>query len=221
MTEPTYDAKTRYQDWVEVREFEAARYSSWLGRARLDGERRAVRKIFRGLPAAECVLDCPCGIGRWTPILLEHAQRIFGLDISVPMLERAHKEQANWLPLLLARAEAERLPLADGCVDYVFCYALMKHLPPEVKRAVLREFARVARQGLVVSFAVFNPLTFLRWRWMNWRQRRRTRGAVHSYPVWPKELETLAGEIGLRTGHRAGVFGWLSLETVVHLEKTS
>jgi len=152
---------------------------------------------------------------------MERTQRIIGLDLSVPMLERAREEQASRFPLSLARAEAERLPLADASVDYVFCYALMKHLPPEVKRTVLREFARVARRGLIVSFAVFNPLTYLRWRWMSWRQRRRTRAPVHSYPVWSKELEALARELGLRVGRRASVLGWLSLEKVVHLEKAT
>ena len=219
MTEPTYDARTRYQDGAEVRQFEAARYSSALGRARLAGERRAVRRVLDGLAAADCILDCPCGIGRWTPVLGARARRIVGLDISAPMLERARKEQAIRFPLSLARAEAERLPLVDGCVDYVFCYALMKHLPPEIKRTVLSEFARVARRGMVVSFAVFNPLTYLRWRWMQWRERRRKQAPVHSYPVWPKELDDLAHETGLRVGRRAGVLGWLSLEKVVHLEK--
>ncbi len=217
MTEPAYDARTRYQDRAEVGQFEAARYSSPLGRARLAGERRAVRRILAGLGPAECVLDCPCGIGRWAAILAERARHIIGLDISVPMLERAQQEQATRLPLSLARAEAEKLPLSDGCVDYVFCYALMKHLPPEVKRTVLSEFARVARRGVVASFAVFNPLTWLRWRWLT----RRRHGPVHSYPVWPKELETLARDAGLRVGRRASVLGWLSLEKVVHLEKTA
>ncbi len=219
MTEPSYDARTRYQDWEEVRQFEAARYSSALGRARLAGERRAVQSVLDALAAADSILDCPCGIGRWTPVLGARARRMVGLDISVPMLERARKEQASRFPLWLARAEAERLPLADGSVDYVFCYALMKHLPPEVKGTVLREFARVARRGMVVSFAVFNPLTYLRWRWTVWRLRRRTQAPVHSYPVWPKELEALAHPLGLRVGRRAGVLGWLSLEKVVHLEK--
>jgi SAM-dependent methyltransferase len=132
------------------------------------------------------------------------------------MLERARREQAGRVPLSLARAEAERLPLGDSCVDYVFCYALMKHLPPEVKRTVLREFARVARHGVVASFAVFNPLTWLRWRWMT---RQRQPGPVHSYPVWSKELEALAREAGLRVARRASVLGWLSLEKVVYLEK--
>lgn len=221
MSEPAYKARTAYQQPQAAREYEHIRFHNWLGRVRWRAERAAVRAILRDLPSAELALDCPCGIGRWAPVLLERAQRLVGLDISVPMLERAHAEQATCFPLRLARAEAERLPLATGSVDFVFCYALMKHLPPEVKRAVLREFARVARRGMVVSFAVFNPLTYLRWRWMMWRQRGRAQTPVHSYPVWPGELEALARETGLRVGRRAGVLGWLSLEKVVHLERVA
>ena len=220
MNEPSYSARTRYQDAAEVRSFEAARYRTWLGRLRLRGERRAVRQVLAELPAMARIADIPCGIGRWAPVLGERAQKIVGLDISWAMLERARDEQAGKLPL--ARAEAERLPLADGAVDIVFCYALMKHLPPEAKRAVLVEFARVARRGLVISFALFNPLTYLRWRWLVWREARRTAGtAVHSYPLWPEELSALAGELGFRVRRRAGVLGWLSLEKVLYLEKTA
>lgn len=223
MSEPTYSARTRYQDVAEVQSFEAVRYRSWLGRLRLRGERAAVRRVLAVAPAVERIADIPCGIGRWTPVLRERAPRIFGLDISWPMLERARAEQSSPEAsgsLALARAEAERLPLAEGSVDVVFCYALMKHLPPEAKRAVLAEFARVARRGMVVSFALFNPLTQLRWRWLVWRERRRTGGAtVHSYPLWPGELEQLAGELGLRVVGKASVLGFLSLEKVVYLEK--
>jgi ubiquinone/menaquinone biosynthesis C-methylase UbiE len=219
MTEPTYDARTRYQDRAEVGQFETARYSTPLGRARLAGERRAVQRVLAGLGPAECILDCPCGIGRWAAILAENARRIIGLDISVPMLERARREQVGRFPLSLARAEAERLPLGDACVDYVFCYALMKHLPSKVKRTVLSEFARVSRRGVVASFAVFNPLTWLRWRWMTRRRHGRPDAPLHSYPVWSKELEALARAAGLRVGRRASVLGWLSLEKVVHLER--
>ncbi len=221
MNEPSYSARTRYQDAAEVRSFEAARYHTWLGRLRLRGERRAVRRVLAALPPMARIADVPCGIGRWAPVLGERAQKIVGLDISWAMLERARDEQAGKLSLSLARAEAERLPLADGAVDIVFCFALMKHLPPDAKRAALAEFVRVARRGLVVSFALFNPLTYLRWRWLVWREARRTAGAtVHSYPLWPEELRALAGELGVRVRRRAGVLGWLSLEKVLYLEKT-
>ncbi len=221
VTDPAYKARTAYQQQQAAQEYEAIRFSNWLGRVRWRAERTAVRAVLDTLPTAECILDCPCGIGRWAAILAESARRIVGLDISAAMLERTRRERVGCFPLSLVGAEAERLPLADGCVDYVFCYALMKHLPPEVKRTVLREFARVARRGIVVSFAVFNPLTYLRWRWMRWRLQRRIQGTVHSYPVWPKELQGMTREFDLQVQHKIGVMGWLSLEKVLYLEKTT
>lgn len=215
MSEPAYKARTAYQHSQAAQEYEDIRFHGWLGRVRWRAERAAVRAALSGLPAAARMLDCPCGIGRWAAILAGSARRILGFDISVPMLERARREQAGRFPLSLARAEAERLPLGDSCVDYVFCYALMKHLPPEVKQTVLREFARVARRGVVASFAVFNPLTWLRWRWLT----RGRPGPVHSYPVWSEEMDALAREAGLRVARRASVLGWLSLEKVFYLEK--
>lgn len=217
--EPSYTARTAYQHRRAAEEYEDIRFRSRMGRLRWRRERAAVRRALAELPAMERIADVPCGIGRWAPVLGERAQRIFGLDISWAMLERARAEQAGRLPLALARAEVERLPLADGSVDMVFCFALMKHLPPEAQRAALAEFVRVARRGVVVSFALFNPLTYLRWRWTVWRQRRRTGATVHSYPLWPSELEELARPFGLRVGRPAGVLGWLSLEKVLFLEK--
>ena len=220
-SESNYTARTAYQHRQAAEEYEDIRFRSRMGRLRRRREQAAVRRVLAELPAMERIADIPCGVGRWAPVLGERAERIFGLDISWAMLERARAEHGGKPPLTLARAEAERLPLADGSVDIVFCFALMKHLPPEAKRAVLAEFARVSRRGLVVSFALFNPVTYLRWRWTMWRQRRSAGATVHSYPLWPGELSALAGELGFRVRRRAGVLGWLSLEKVLYLEKAT
>jgi len=218
-TRSAYTARTGYQQRQAAEEYEEVRFRGPVGRLRWRRERAAVRRALAAAPAAERIADIPCGIGRWAPVLRERGGKVFGLDISWAMLEQARGQAAG--PEGLARTEAERLPLADGSVDLVFCFALMKHLPPEAKRAALAEFARVARRGVVVSFALFNPLTYLRWRWRMWRLGRHSGATVHSYPLWPSELESLARELGLRVRRRAGLFGFLSLEKVLYLEKVA
>ncbi|HSE45731.1 MAG TPA: class I SAM-dependent methyltransferase, partial [Gemmatimonadales bacterium] len=99
MSEPTYKARTAYQHSEAAQEYEDIRFHGWLGRARWRAERAAVRAALDGLPAAASMLDCPCGIGRWAEILAGSARHIIGFDISVPMLERARREQATRFPL--------------------------------------------------------------------------------------------------------------------------
>ena len=79
----------------------------------------------------------------------------------------------------ICQGEAECLPLADGSVDYTFSHALTKHLPVPIQYAVLAEFARIARLGVICSFGVFSHLTYEFWR------RRQLK---ESYPVFLEEL---------------------------------
>ncbi|MFQ5694890.1 MAG: hypothetical protein ACE5HB_02785, partial [Terriglobia bacterium] len=76
-------------------------------------------------------------------------------------------------------------------------------------------FMRVARRGMIVSFALLNPLTYLRWRWL----LRHTPAEAHSYPLWPAEARALADELGLRLRALYSPTGWLGMEKVLLLEK--
>ncbi len=49
-------------------------------------------------------------------------------------------------------AKAEALPLADESLDIATCIYLFHELPPEVRRAVAREIARVVKPGGMLVF---------------------------------------------------------------------
>jgi SAM-dependent methyltransferase len=98
---------------------------------------RAVRELL-GAGGGTC-LEIGCGTGvhadrlrrlGWTPV---------GVDLSAGMLRHA----AGRLPV--ARADAERLPVRDGCFPAVI--AMMAHTDMPGYPAVLREVARVLRPG--------------------------------------------------------------------------
>lgn len=93
------------------------------------------------------------------------------------------------IPVEVLRADAEQLPFPDNSFDYVFSHALTKHLPVPVQYEVLREFARVARKGILCSFGILSHLTYEIWR---------RRNLVESYPVLPEELEWIAEAAGVR-----------------------
>ena len=56
---------------------------------------------------------------------------------------RRHLKRWCWLNLVVANGEA--MPLKDESQDAVTCIFMFHELPPQVRRTVFREFARVCR----------------------------------------------------------------------------
>lgn len=184
-----YSAKTAYQDHSVAEAYEETRFSGWLGRYRWRREQTAVRSIVERLPHGIEVLDCPCGTGRWWPVLTMRATAIIGADASAGMLRfAAQRAQRSGAEVRLLEADAENLPFGDESVDYTFSHALTKHLPIPVQACVLREFARVSRSGVISSFGIFSHASY-----EFWRRRRPT----ESYPLLSEQLEWLADAAGL------------------------
>jgi ubiquinone/menaquinone biosynthesis C-methylase UbiE len=72
--------------------------------------------------------------------------RTVGVDASEPLARTA---ACDALPT--ARADALRLPFADGSVDIVLCSQLLHHFEEERAVELLRELDRVARHRVIVS----------------------------------------------------------------------
>lgn len=94
-------------------------------------------------------LDVGTGTGLVLRSLPAHLRRI-GVDLSPGMLAQAHAADPG---LVLARADAVRLPLADASVDVVTCVTVL-HLLPDAA-AALTEWARVLRPGGAAITATF------------------------------------------------------------------
>jgi hypothetical protein len=61
------------------------------------------------------------------------------------------------------QGDASRLPVADGEVDCVFSNRLLHHiLSPAERTSILREFHRVCRRWVVVSFFNYKGLAGIR-----------------------------------------------------------
>ncbi len=185
-----YSAKEVYADGQSRVDYERSRFSGAIGRYRNFREQRAVIALVDSLPRDVTFVDCPCGSGRWWPVLARRATSITAFDISPGMRGYAAEEAQNSsIDIDVREGDAENLPLADGSVDYVFSFALTKHLPLPVQFRVLAEFARVARRGVLSSFSVFSQLTYAIWR---------RRSIAESYGVLPEQLEWMAESAGLK-----------------------
>ena len=134
-------------------------------RKRIDRrEQRAVRKIFLGLPECQTVLDVPSGAGRFVKTLAQGGRTVIELDVAFEILlhalERARSTRARTGTLM---GDASRLPLRNEAVDCVFCNRLLHHIHASHERtAILREFHRVCRRWLVISFFNYKGLAGLR-----------------------------------------------------------
>lgn len=118
-------------------------------------------------PAGGTVLDVGCGPGHVTVELgnvVGPTGLVLGVDVSEPMLRRAAGMSSASVGFL--RADALDLPLCDGTVDAVTCFAVLQLIGEPF--AVLDEIARVLRpSGRVmvmvptVRFGPFNRLAGL------------------------------------------------------------
>lgn len=115
---------------------------------------KPIAEFMRGRDQRQVVLlDAACGTGRLLRQvrLAWPAMQLKGLDLSRAYLDEAHRHLEGLRAAELIEAAAERMPLADASVDVVCSTFLYHELPPEVRRTVAAEIARVLKpQGLFV-----------------------------------------------------------------------
>jgi ubiquinone/menaquinone biosynthesis C-methylase UbiE len=115
---------------------------------------RPIAQFLRGKDQRQVkLLDVACGTGRF----LRDARRAYpalqltGLDLSKAYLKEAERHMGRLRPAHLIEANAEAIPLEDASQDVVTCIFLYHELPPDVRRTVTREIARVLKpDGLFV-----------------------------------------------------------------------
>ena len=103
------------------------------------------------------ILDVGAGSGAMARALVGEARRR-GVDARVvaadlhPSACRVAREVARREDALhVARADARRLPFADGAFDFSFGSLFLHHFDGEELRTILSEMRRVAREGVVVA----------------------------------------------------------------------
>jgi SAM-dependent methyltransferase len=180
-----------YEDPVRARA-----YDKRAGTTR--AEARALWRLLRGRAVSGTILDAPCGNGRLSAFWAEVGRRTVGLDGALAMARLAASRGVG-----AVQGVAEALPFADRCADLVAGIRLLHHYRDRTARvAVLREYGRVARGTVLVSFYRRISLEGLR-RWLR-PKRRSTRVGLTV-----REFRRDAAEAGLR------MVGWRSLLPLV------
>jgi malonyl-CoA O-methyltransferase len=174
----------------------AAHYPAHAHNPVMLAEERAMLAL---LPADlhDCaVLDAGCGSGRY----LRHAarrgaSRIMGVDLSVPMLERAYEELAEVrldAELTLLRGSVVELPVDDAWADLTVSGLVLGHIE-DLPRA-LAELRRATRPGGTLVCSDFHPtghaLGWLR-DFKAGGERYAVRHTPHLYSHWHRACAAL------------------------------
>lgn len=202
---------------VEPRHLESAlrhvaAVNRWLG-----GRRALLRHLPRLLPPGrDRVLDVGTGSADLPRAIRAWARerrrplRITAVDLHPRTLAAARRESRGH-DIVLARADALRLPFPTGAFDLALLSMTLHHMEGEDQVEILREIARVARGGVVLVAELERALpNYLGARFLAatlWRGNPVTR---HDGPLsvlrafTPAELLDLARRAGLRdpTVHR-------------------
>lgn len=140
------------------------RWSSARGKRRDERKAAAIRRAWASLGAdlpkdpgqeqamaPRSILDIPTGTGRFTELFHELSKgQVLGADLAVAMLlEAREKHPAGQY----CAVDGLHLPFPDDAFDAVICIRFM-HLvrEPKMRQSFLREFARVARVGVIVDY---------------------------------------------------------------------
>ena len=185
---------------ADAEQFRDVRFSKNASLVKLDQtEKKRLQSLMRTVPHGSLVLDVPCGAGRFHEMLKAGGYRLLAADISQEMLDVARSSRLAEDYLL---ADAETLGLPDKSVDCVFCIRLFHHVgSPDTRRRIFKEFARVSRGWVLVSFYHSNCLK---------RFRKLVRGkSVSGEHVSFSALKAEAGEAGLQVVRTAAVARYL------------
>jgi len=111
---------------------------------------RPLHEIFSGRDQRRLrLIDVGCGTGRALDFIKQAWPRlsVAGLDMSEAYIAEAtrHLRRWRWINFIVANGEA--IPLKDESQDAITSIFLLHELPPEVRRRVFSEFARVLKRG--------------------------------------------------------------------------
>jgi SAM-dependent methyltransferase len=113
-------------------------------------ERKIAKLVLSKLPSNSVVIDVPCGLGRFSDIIIQQEHRYVGIDLNFGNVRYAAKRLNLSLPTI--QASILELPLADNSADFVFCVRMFHHFSPKQIERAFQEISRVAPQSLMTFY---------------------------------------------------------------------
>ncbi|MGE3166979.1 MAG: class I SAM-dependent methyltransferase [Planctomycetota bacterium] len=146
--------------------------------------------LARWLAPARSVLEVACGPGRFPSAVA--GRFAVALDLSAAMLREYRLRGAG---VHLVRADASRLPFADGSFETVTCIRYLSHLRGEFRATVLAELVRVTSNEVIIDGRHRYNLRFIS-RWIRRRLRLAHADKLrHTFGEFHRELQAAGLEI--------------------------
>lgn len=172
-------------------------------------ERQIVKLVLSKLPSNSLIVDVPCGLGRFSDIIIQLGHRYVGMDVNFEGARYASERLDKSLPTM--QASIFSLPLANNSADFVISVRMMHHFQSVEIEQALKEFSRIAPQGLVTFY---NRRAWrIQRRRFSWRIRRREwRGGVpwNNKARSIREMERLATRASFRIKEKFPSFRFTS-----------
>lgn len=113
-------------------------------------QKTVLKRVLRQCKGAR-VLDCGCGVGRWSSRLIEMGADVIGIDIAKNMVMEANKrqlEQSSYAEAKFLVATVASLPFNDSTFDYALSVTVLQRIidEEEAKKSAL-QILRVIRPG--------------------------------------------------------------------------
>lgn len=112
--------------------------------------------------AGKDVLEVGCGSGVHARLLAEAGARVTAVDLTPTAVELTRKRLAlHGLSADVREADAQQLPFADACFDFVWSWGVVHH--SEDTARVVAEIARVLRPGGRLALMVYHRSSITYW----------------------------------------------------------
>ena len=123
-------------------------------------EEHAVMRCLSDLTKVRTICDVPAGPGRLFPFWRQMGFRVYGLDISEPMVQAAAKSlRRNYLQGRVCRGDAFDLPggFCEMC-DLVVSVRFVYYFDRQRRVALLRSLADASRRYVLVQYKTFETV---------------------------------------------------------------
>jgi ubiquinone/menaquinone biosynthesis C-methylase UbiE len=171
-------------------------------------ERAFVAQFLSALPPGSCVLDLPCGAGRFVPHFQHAGAYYVGLDSSMSMIRMVGESFGQ---LSLSAGDALTLPFTQGAFDAIISVRLLHRIrEQEVRVGMLCEMGRVAKGPILVTYYT---------RWNIRGIQRWLRGKFPGLDL--SEIRKDAGLAGLQIDEATPLLRWTQQQWFFRMTKSA